>query len=125
MYRKKVYGQSKIENCPFCEKQATSANSQGIPVCKDHKDSKLPELKCLCGEYLELRSGKWGPFFTCLNCGNINLRKALEVNPSFKENAGTKTSSDTKTKKLESKKIKTIDYPKEITITSDDIGILY
>jgi len=27
-----------------------------------------------------MKIGKWGPFFICINCGTINMRKALEAN---------------------------------------------
>jgi len=58
-------------------------NSQGIPVCKDHKDSTLKNMKCMCGGHLDMLEGKFGVFFNCLRCGNINMRKALEMNPQM------------------------------------------
>jgi topoisomerase IA-like protein len=67
MYIPKRYGESK--------------NSQGVPVCKTHVDKLLGDMKCACGEYLDLKTGKFGPYFTCMNCGNINMRKALDMNP--------------------------------------------
>ncbi len=76
----KRYGQSKVDACPFCDKPSTGLNGQGVPVCAAHKDAVLGDLKCVCGSFLELREGKWGVFFTCFRCGNINLRKALEFN---------------------------------------------
>jgi len=51
-----------------------------VPVCIKHKESELQNLKCACGSYLDMKHGKWGPFFICMNCGPINMRKALEVN---------------------------------------------
>jgi len=80
MHIPKRYGESRVEKCPFCRQQATAVNAQGIPVCPSHKGAELGEMKCVCGEYLELRAGKFGPFFNCLNCGNMNLRKTLEIN---------------------------------------------
>lgn len=87
MYIPKRYGESKIERCPFCEssdgkQQPTMINSQGISVCTKHKNSILDveNMKCICGEYLELLIGKFGPYFKCMNCGNINIRKVLEIN---------------------------------------------
>ena len=64
----------------FCSKQATTSNSQEIPVCIEHKNSVLNEFKCACGEYLDLMHGKYGVFFKCERCGLINMRKALEMN---------------------------------------------
>jgi hypothetical protein len=100
----KKYGQSKIDNCPFCGKIGVTKNKQGIPVCINHKDSKLEDLKCVCGEYLDIRQGKYGPYFNCMNCGNINFRKGLEMNQP-------------------KEKVKT--EKKEITVTSDQLDSLY
>jgi hypothetical protein len=76
---RKVYGQSRIEKCPFCGAQALSTTKQGVPCCKDHTDRML-ELKCVCGEWLEMKKSKWGPFFVCVNCGTVSFRKAMEMN---------------------------------------------
>lgn len=77
---RKIYGESKIDNCAICNKQALLLNAQGFPVCNNHKSVILPELKCLCGEYLMVLDGKFGKFFQCINCGNINMKRALEIN---------------------------------------------
>jgi hypothetical protein len=110
----KRYGQSRIDRCPFCGKHATTSNEQGVPVCKDHKNSELKDLKCVCGEYLDVRSGKFGTYFHCMNCGNMNMKKALEINDvrdkSIKEESDKKTETYKKYVKKE----------KEITIRSDD-----
>ena len=112
MFIPKKYGQSKIDKCPFCQKQATIKNKQGLPVCTDHKQELLDGLKCLCGSNLEMLSGKFGIFFSCFKCGNISLRKALEINdvkPRVKqENIYSGQSS------------KETSGRKEITIRSDD-----
>jgi hypothetical protein len=81
MYIPKRYGESKLEQCPFCGKQATTLNRQKIPVCVAHKDSYLDDLKCACGSYLDTKIGKYGVYFSCMKCGNINMKKALELNP--------------------------------------------
>ena len=78
--KKKVYGDYKKESCPFCNKIALIKNSQGVPVCTDHKSQELQEFKCACGESLTLLTGKFGPYFSCNRCGNINFKKALGVN---------------------------------------------
>ena len=80
MFIPKKYGHSKIDNCPFCAKQATSMNPQDVPVCHGHKEELLDDLKCVCGSILEMLHGKFGVFFKCINCGNMNLRKVLEFN---------------------------------------------
>lgn len=79
MFLKKTYGQSKVASCPFCGAQATTQNSQNIPVCRNHTNDKMPDIKCVCGEWLDLREGKWGPFYTCFNCGIVNMTKAQEL----------------------------------------------
>lgn len=105
----KRYGQSKIENCPFCGKQGVTKNSQGIPVCQSHKEHDIENLKCACGEWLDTREGKWGPYFHCMNCGNINFKKGMEMNPQVKQ----KNSQDKDQAK------------KEVTVTSDQVDYLY
>lgn len=86
MRYRKVYGQSKNNNCLFCGKLATTTNKQGIPVCSVHKNSRLNDFKCTCGEYLDIKSGKFGIFFVCMNCGTISLNRALEFNKVWDEN---------------------------------------
>jgi len=83
----------------FCEKQAIAKNRQGLSVCIDHKDQYLEEKRCLCGELLEIKQSKWGPFFLCKNCGPKSLDKILnEDNSKYKLN-----------KKYRKEKIYTID----------------
>ncbi len=76
---KKVYGQSKTTKCPFCDKMATAKNETGLDVCPNHTKSKLEEIKCTCGSWLEQRVGKFGPYFNCMNCGNFNYNRAMEI----------------------------------------------
>ena len=80
MFIPKRYGQSRIDKCPFCQKHATSVNRQKVPVCESHKGNLLNDLKCVCGSALEILHGKYGVFFSCMKCGNMNLRKVLEFN---------------------------------------------
>jgi hypothetical protein len=96
MYIPKRYGQSKIESCPFCQKQAVAHNSQGIPVCSQHRDEKLQDIKCACGSWLELKIGKWGPYFQCIRCGNINFKKAMEMNAPSKATTPSQDKLDIK-----------------------------
>jgi len=90
MYIPKRYGQSKVDRCPFCEKQAVTQNSQKVPVCLAHVARPLPSMRCMCGDVLDMLHGKYGVFFSCIKHGNMNLRKALEINPPI---VGQATSS--------------------------------
>ena len=107
----KRYGASKIDRCPFCDKQAVTSNPQGIPVCSDHKSEDLNDLKCACGDWLDLKKGKYGIFFNCMNCGSVSLSKALDMNP--KAQPQPKISASKKTSK-----------PTEVTVTSDDLDFM-
>jgi DNA-directed RNA polymerase subunit M/transcription elongation factor TFIIS len=106
MFIPKRYGESKIDSCPFCGRQAFIKNSQGVPVCKDHKDSILKDMKCACGEYLLMQEGKFGVFFNCLRCGNINMKKALEINSQVMETPKVK-------EQIISNKVKQIKFEQE------------
>lgn len=86
MRYKKVYGESKLTTCLFCGKQATTTNEQEVPVCINHKKAKLNDFKCACGEWLDLRTSKFGIFFTCMNCGTVSLAKALQFNQVYDDN---------------------------------------
>lgn len=79
MYIPKKYGESKSVACPFCSKPALTKNKQKIPVCQAHVNESIPDIKCVCGSYLDMREGKFGPFFTCINCGAINFNKGMEM----------------------------------------------
>lgn len=76
---RKVYGQSQELQCPFCGSRATAKNEQGLPVCHRHTKNEV-NLKCVCGEYLDVKESKYGPFFTCMNCGAVSYKKGLEIN---------------------------------------------
>ena len=77
--RKKVYGQSRIDTCMFCGSTATSKNSQGLPVCREHVGETQGEKRCACGALLEVKESKWGPFYLCENCGPVSLTKAQDT----------------------------------------------
>lgn len=76
----KRYGQSSVDTCPFCATQAYSKNRQGVPVCRNHVGTDLPDLKCICGGWLDQRESKFGVFYTCMRCGPVSFRKMMEVN---------------------------------------------
>ncbi|MBI4981226.1 hypothetical protein HZC30_06775 [Candidatus Woesearchaeota archaeon] len=117
MFIQKRYGESKIEACPFCGEQSITTNSQDIPVCMKHKDSLMNEMKCICGEYLETLRGKWGLYFRCQRCGNVNKRKVFEINKviDMKDVVNETASSERVTEKKSSPPER-----KEIIITSRD-----
>ena len=112
MYIPKKYGESKVDRCPFCQKHATARNMQNVPVCMSHKQETLDELKCACGSALEMLHGKFGVFFSCMKCGNMGMKKVMEINtikPKLKGNNG-----DYSEKTFQSQN------KKEITVRSDD-----
>lgn len=80
MFRKKIYGKSKIEPCPFCGKTGTAQNKQGITVCREHKEAILNDMRCTCGDMLDIKIGKYGYFFVCMRCGAKAPRKVYEIN---------------------------------------------
>ncbi len=119
MYIPKKYGESKIDKCPFCGRQAVLTNSQGLPVCSNHKNAVLNQMKCVCGETADLMTGKFGVYFNCLNCGNVNARKIFEMNQVEDASGGEKHEE----KIISSPKLypdKQKEPQKEITIRSDD-----
>ena len=121
MYIPKKYGQSKVNACPFCGKTAITKNSQGVPVCEKHRNEKLPDLKCACGSWLELRTGKFGAYFNCMKCGNINFKRALELNPNLEPDSKPVYKVQTKKKKSYEKK----SFEKDVTVTSDELDFMY
>ncbi|MFA6461848.1 MAG: hypothetical protein WCV90_06290 [Candidatus Woesearchaeota archaeon] len=124
MYLPKRYGESKLDTCPFCGKQATTRNEQEIPVCEKHRAALMNEMKCACGEYLETCIGKWGLYFRCARCGNVNKRKVFEMNQvkDVSQIDFDKPSLETKEqpKKSYFSEITEKKERKEITITSRD-----
>ena len=119
MFRKKVYGQSRIEGCPFCGKSAVTENPQGVPVCAQHKGEEFGNMRCICGDPLDIMKGKFGAYFRCMRCGNVSFRKGLEVNPTLgrenKENKEKKQVNAPVQYKAEKQE------KKEIIIRSDEL----
>jgi hypothetical protein len=129
---RKVYGQSKADNCAFCGSIATQTTESGVLVCRHHREQKLEEIKCTCGSWLEQRSGKFGPYFNCLNCGNVNFNKAMEMKSVMPAATGTIAPRQVSSYKAGSSKEESFEdrekrlmreerRGKEITITSDDV----
>jgi len=75
---RKEYGNYREDDCPFCGKRALTMNQQGVPTCKEHSNRYL-EIKCVCGEWLDVRKGKFGAYFQCMNCGNISFKKGMSM----------------------------------------------
>lgn len=116
--RTKVYGMSKMNTCPFCNRMATQKNERGVEVCYQHIKAALEEIRCTCGSWLEQREGKFGTYFNCINCGNINFKKALEMKALMKPKENISVEQPKVTEK-----IKIMEPPrerKEITISSND-----
>lgn len=114
---RKKYGEYQVKTCPFCERRATHKSEQGLDVCHLHLKQDLEEIKCLCGEWLEIMQGKFGPFFRCRNCGCMNLKKVQEIRQLTGQKSQPKIESKT------SVTIKEEPRPKErreITITTND-----
>ncbi|HLC52573.1 MAG TPA: hypothetical protein VJI98_04985 [Candidatus Nanoarchaeia archaeon] len=110
---KKQYGKSKEVSCPFCSRTATQKNQQGLDVCYQHVTCQIEEIKCTCGSWLEQKVGKFGPYFNCINCGNFNFQKGLEIKALTMKIIKVKPIKDNRNDRLEPKK--------EITITSNDV----
>lgn len=98
----KRYGESKVDRCPFCDEQATAVNKQGVPVCRNHTKKELGIMRCVCGEILDIKQGKYGVFFTCMNCGTMNMRKALEINQPARTDMPYKVKDRSSSKKPDS-----------------------
>ncbi|MBS3127948.1 hypothetical protein J4410_02290 [Candidatus Woesearchaeota archaeon] len=113
MFIPKKYGKSKVEKCPFCDQQAITFNKQGLIVCRNHISALLGEMKCVCGKFADLKTGKWGVYFSCLSCGNVNAKKIFEINNVINLNGKNENKSPENI--IQKRK-----NPTEITIRSDD-----
>ncbi len=121
MVRRKQYGQSRVDACPFCGSQATSENEFGVPVCRHHTKADMPPLRCFCGDWLDVAKGKWGPYFSCMRCGNISWSKGLEANPGAFSMAAEKNPAPAPSKEqFSSKPAQEKNEKKEVTVRSDD-----
>jgi RecJ-like exonuclease len=120
MRGRKIYGQSKIENCPFCGKSAVAKTEQGVPCCIEHKKAEMPNMKCVCGEYLDVQTGKFGAYFNCMNCGNKNWHKGLEMNDLIHGSIKPSNEEEITPKK----EVKTNSEPNIIYTTSDEVDFI-
>ena len=73
-----------MEKCIVCKAVSTSYNKQQLPVCSKHKDYEAIELKCpMCKSYLDVRKGKYGTFFSCIECGVLSVHKLKSFSDLF------------------------------------------
>ncbi len=126
MYIPKKYGCSQSKSCPFCNRNATSKNEQKIPVCEKHRATKFPDVRCSCKSFLDLRDGKWGPYFVCMKCGNKNLQNVLELMQATNQKLQPELEkNEMKSTPIRPNPTSSAVYPrpqpkKEIVISSDD-----
>ncbi len=127
-WRGKVYGESQVQSCAFCASVATQRSDVGVYVCHRHKQQRLEEIKCTCGNWLEQKSGKFGPYFNCFKCGNINFRKGMELKAlqesKIRQDSARAVQEVKKQEPLpEEKKSVSSEKrePKEITIDTNDV----
>lgn len=118
---RKVYGESQDTKCLFCDKQATTQNEQGLPSCNAHTSSKLEDIRCNCGAYLDIKQSKWGAFFVCENCGSLSLQKGLSLrNNAAQSNTGFKLN-----KKYRQEKTKKVEYDSRRVYTIEELESLW
>lgn len=123
----KRYGESKRDACPFCKRQALTSNADGVPVCIDHKNSSLPDLKCMCGSILTQLKGKFGIFFNCMKCGNVSQSRVFEMNDvvsslnfSGQLQSGVNNDNSSKRTFVSDKRSPQRKEPTEIVVRADD-----
>ncbi|NQV91617.1 hypothetical protein HQ489_04025 [Candidatus Woesearchaeota archaeon] len=119
--KKKTYGEYKVATCPFCERIATQKNEQGLEVCHQHTASKMEEIKCTCGKWLEQRVGKFGPYFNCMDCGNMNYNKAMEIKAVTKTDQPKPSSTQFQAPPVKKQTYVEKREPKVTYITSNDV----
>lgn len=55
-----------MTKCVFCGRNATKKNSEGQPVCKEHRDNEPREVACPeCGMPMKIKEGRYGFFWGC------------------------------------------------------------
>lgn len=116
MRMRKQYGQSREDNCHFCEKRATLVNKQGVSVCPAHVNSMVDDKKCVCGEWMSVKKGKFGAFYLCPGCGPKSFSKADEMEQGgFKLNKKFRNPAPSKKKdSFDSNKIYSLDDLEDI-----------
>lgn len=93
-FGKKVYGESQTEACVFCGAQSYKRNKLGLPLCKEHQNEEYaPAFKCICGDWIDVLNGKYGPYAKCLRCGIQKLDKIREHNSMLNQKKQGKDSN--------------------------------
>ena len=141
---KKTYGSYQVNQCIFCGTAAYSVNPQGIPVCNNHKSAEvdMDAIRCACGDYLDIKEGKFGAFFLCMKCGPRSIAKVKEINTitirgapkppidRFKQNSNSLSSNSSQSNSSSSSSSSSgssgssktpYDPTKELVITTDDV----
>jgi|WetSurMetagenome_2_1015567.scaffolds.fasta_scaffold1104333_1 hypothetical protein len=116
----KSYGNYRTDKCPFCGRQASITSDEDVPVCVSHKHATLPELKCVCGKPVMMMKGKFGIFFNCLHCGNMNAKRIFEMNV-ITDTKKEKNIDDENDDDNQGYKIKRYSAGEESTMRSDEI----
>ena len=80
----------------------------------------MEDIKCTCGTWLELRVSKHGPYFHCMDCGNINFEKGMEIKGLTHVGLPAEVIQEKKPETSSRFGRKTESKKKEITITSND-----
>ena len=58
--------ETKMTKCVFCGENATTKNSDGQPVCQDHKNNQPRDVACPeCGMPMKIKEGGYGFFWGC------------------------------------------------------------
>lgn len=123
---KKTYGSYREETCIFCSERAICMNEQNLPTCTKHKHElvDMNKVKCSCGDFLDIKEGKYGSFFLCMNCGPMSIAKIKEINTikpnDFSAKQPEKTTSNSVYKSANSTTFNKTSTPSNTTIRSDD-----
>ncbi len=132
MRNKKIYGQSQTNLCPWCGSNATAKTGQGVPCCRNHTKAELPDIKCVCGDWLDVAEGKYGAYFRCLTCGNKSFNKGLEMNglvigsvPNSASEHEPKNSVIEQSDDASRTRLPKQSKPKEIIVTSDEVDFIF
>ena len=73
-----------MEKCIVCSKDATTYNSQALPVCKAHASHEMIDMKCpFCKSYVDAKKGKYGTFFLCTECGPVSRSKMIQFGKMY------------------------------------------
>lgn len=58
--------QTKSTKCVFCGETATKTNSEGQPVCREHREKEPRDVACPeCGMPMKIKEGRYGYFWGC------------------------------------------------------------